>query len=142
MVECPQGDCDQTYYIIGDIHGRLDALDCIVDEIHRDMEIHRIKDATTITLGDYVDRGPDSCAVIDRLVRNPFPSRYIALRGNHEWMLSAFLYDPSIAHQWRQFGGLETLRSYGVAVDQVMVGKGYDESATALRARIPPAHLS
>jgi serine/threonine protein phosphatase 1 len=62
--------------------------------------------------------------------------RYVALRGNHERMLETFLSDPSAASQWRQLGGLETLHSYGVPVDQVMIGRGYDEAAAALRASI------
>jgi len=134
-------ESDHSLYIIGDIHGRLDALDAIISAIRRDMEAHSVEDATTVTLGDYVDRGPASQAVLARLFANPFPTPHVALRGNHEQMLEAFLSDPSVAHQWRQLGGLETLHSYGVAVDRVMIGKGFDAAAAALRAAIPSEHL-
>jgi serine/threonine protein phosphatase 1 len=132
----PEPEFDQTLYVVGDIHGRLEPLDQIVDAIGRDVTSHNVKSATAVTVGDYVDRGPDSRTVLDRLARNPFPMRYVALRGNHERMLETFLSDPSAASQWRQLGGLETLHSYGVPVDQVMIGRGYDEAAAALRASI------
>jgi serine/threonine protein phosphatase 1 len=137
----PEEDIDQTLYLVGDIHGRLEPLDQIIDAIRRDMKSHDVKSATTVTLGDYVDRCTESRAVLERLARNPFPMPHVALRGNHERMLETFLADPSAANQWRQLGGLETLHSYGVPVDQVMVGRGFDEAAAALRASIPQEHL-
>src|ERR1022692_4667080 len=100
-------------YIVGDIHGRSDLLDRIVDEIHRDIERYGYRECLTITLGDYVDRGPDSRGVLDRLSRNPFPTNYVALRGNHEVLFESFLHDCSGADIWRQQGGLETMHSYG-----------------------------
>ena len=75
---------DIRLYIIGDIHGRSDLLDQTVNEIHRDIEKHGWRENLTITLGDYVDRGPDSRGVLERLASNPFPGQYIALKGNHE----------------------------------------------------------
>ncbi len=134
-------DPPHAFYLVGDIHGRLDALDRIADAIASDMSTHGVVNATTITLGDYVDRGPHSRSVLDRLARNPFSTPYIALRGNHEWMLERFLADPSVALQWRHLGGLETLHSYDVAVDRVMLGKGFDEAAERLRAAMPAQHL-
>ena len=128
-------------YVIGDIHGRSDLLDRIVAAISDDLAGHPIEDCLTVTLGDYIDRGPDSRGVLDRLIRNPFPTEYVALKGNHELMLETFLRDRSIADQWRRFGALETLTSYGVAVDRLMLGRDYDEAADALEAALPQAHL-
>jgi hypothetical protein len=96
-------------YIIGDIHGRADLLDKIVDEISADVDKHGSDNCFTITLGDYVDRGPDSRGVIDRLVRNPFPTRYIALSGNHEVLFEDYLRSSEIGDTWRRLGGLETI---------------------------------
>ena len=110
-------------YVIGDIHGRSDLLDRIVAAISDDLAGQPIEDCLTVTLGDYIDRGPDSRGVLERLIRNPFPTEYVALKGNHELMLETFLRDPSVADQWRRFGALETLTSYGVAVDRLMLGK-------------------
>ena len=64
-------------YLIGDIHGRSDLLDRTVDHISRDLDANPISDCMTVTLGDYVDRGPDSCGVLDRLVRNLFPTDFV-----------------------------------------------------------------
>src|SRR4029078_9120317 len=108
-------------YIIGDIHGRSDLLDELVGKIRDDMASHDAADCLTITLGDYVDRGPDSRRGMERLSRNPFPTPYVGVKWNHEPMLERFMPDPSIAHQWRRFGGLETLHSYGVPIKDVMV---------------------
>jgi Calcineurin-like phosphoesterase len=127
-------------YIIGDIHGCSDLLDQMVEVIHRDIEKHGWRESLTITLGDYVDRGSDSRGVLERLVRNPFPSRYIALKGNHEALFESFMRDGSDADIWLRFGGLETLHSYGVPVSEVMVGKGAKEAARALNLVVPKVH--
>jgi serine/threonine protein phosphatase 1 len=79
--------------------------------------------------------------VLDRLARNPFPIRHIALKGNHEALLETFLRDPTIADDWRRLGGLETLHSYGVPVAAMMMGRNYQEAADALRVAIPPEHV-
>src|SRR5262245_45677899 len=94
-------------YAIGDIHGHAGLLARMVDEIAQDMSRRPTANALTVTLGDYVDRGPDSRGVIDMLAGNPFGMPYVALRGNHETVFEEFLRDPSIADYWRQLGGLE-----------------------------------
>jgi serine/threonine protein phosphatase 1 len=132
---------DVRLYVIGDIHGRSDLLDRIVDEIYRDMEKYKGGECLTVTLGDYVDRGPDSRGVLDRLVRNPFPTDYIALKGNHEVLFETFLRDPSTGANWRRLGGLETLASYGIPMSELMLGKGFDDAVHALRAAVPKEHL-
>jgi serine/threonine protein phosphatase 1 len=45
-------------YVIGDIHGRSDLLDRMVDQISRDLDASPSGDCMTVTLGDYMDRGP------------------------------------------------------------------------------------
>jgi serine/threonine protein phosphatase 1 len=129
-------------YVIGDIHGRSDLLDRIIDEISRDLAAAPVADCLTVTLGDYVDRGPDSRGVLDRLARNPFPTEFVALKGNHEALLAAFLTDPSVVDHWRRLGGLETLHSYGVPVGALMIGKDYAQAADALKAAMPQAHVA
>lgn len=127
-------------YVIGDIHGRRDLLDRMVSEIERDVADQNIAECVTVTLGDYVDRGPHSRGVLDRLSGNPFPTRYIALRGNHEELFETFLTDPKIGPGWREVGGLETLHSYGVPVRDLMLGKNYEQASTALIAALPSSH--
>ncbi len=122
-------------YVIGDIHGRLDLLERAIAAIGRDVGRHGAA-ALTVTVGDYIDRGPDSRGVIERLAENPFPTPYVALKGNHESFLEAFLADPATGLHWRLQGGDETLLSYGVAVDL-----SDEEAADLLRAALPPGHL-
>ncbi len=122
-------------YVIGDIHGRLDLLERAIAAIGRDVERHGPA-ALTVTVGDYIDRGPDSCRVIDRLAANPFPTPYVALKGNHETFLEAFLADPTTGPHWRLQGGDETLLSYGVPAQL-----SDEEAAKRLRTLLPLLHL-
>ncbi len=129
-------------YAIGDIHGRADLLDRMIEAIARDLAQRPTQGALTVTVGDYVDRGPDSRGVIERLTRNPFPTPFVALRGNHEAIFEEFLRDPSIGDYWRGLGGLETLHSYGIDVAPLLRRKGYEEAAAALRAALPQSHVT
>ncbi|MCP1845582.1 serine/threonine protein phosphatase 1 [Bradyrhizobium sp. USDA 4524] len=133
---------DNRLYVIGDIHGRSDLLDKIADLIRQDLADRPVADAFTITLGDYVDRGPDSRGVLDRLTRNTFPTPYVPLKGNHEEMLQLFLVDPEIGADWRRWGGLETIQSYGVSASTLMIGKGFEQTSRAFRAAVPDEHLA
>ena len=117
-------DCSRVY-VIGDIHGRSDLLDRMVVQISRDLEMNPVSGSVTITLGDYMDRGPDSRGVLERLARNPFPTDFVALKGNHEALFEAFLQDPMVAEHWRRLGGLETLHSYGMPVGDLMMSTNY-----------------
>lgn len=101
-------------YAVGDIHGRIDLLDSMLARIDADLARSPCSDPIEVFLGDYIDRGPASCAVIDRLIERRRSRRAICLRGNHETYLSAFLEAPETLRQWRRFGGIETLMSYGL----------------------------
>jgi len=90
-----------------------------------------------VLLGDYIDRGPESAGVIDWILAAGLPASYVALRGNHEETLLNFLDDEEVLEDWRRFGGLETLVSYGIDVKDVMRGKGYADAQSALRERLP-----
>ncbi|MEJ2373895.1 MAG: metallophosphoesterase family protein [Pseudolabrys sp.] len=128
----------QRIYAIGDIHGRLDLLERAIAAIARDVAEHGPA-ALTVTVGDYIDRGPASRGVIDLLAQDPFAAPLVALKGNHEDMLEAFLADPAVGPHWLDNGGLATLRSYGVDLR----GQGRADFAAArdaLRAALPPAH--
>jgi serine/threonine protein phosphatase 1 len=131
----------QRLYVIGDIHGRADLLDRIAEKIRHDTEKNPVGETLTVTLGDYVDRGPNSRGVLDRLIQNPFPGPYIALKGNHEELLETFMAVPEVGAAWRKLGGLETLHSYRVPVASLMLGKGFAEASRALREALPEEHL-
>jgi serine/threonine protein phosphatase 1 len=135
------GSDPRRLYVIGDIHGCASLLDHLIDAIASDLGDMPGDECLTVTLGDYIDRGPASNSVLDRLAINPFPTPYVGLKGNHEALLEAFLNDPERADDWRQCGGLETLHSYGVDVTSVMRGRNYETAARALEAAMPPAHV-
>jgi serine/threonine protein phosphatase 1 len=126
-------------YAIGDIHGRLDLLDGLAEQIRADL-VSAPPEVMTIFLGDYVDRGPASAGVLDRLSRGDFPTPIYALRGNHEDVVMRFLDDETVLESWRRFGGIETLRSYGVDVTEAIRGAGYDLARKSLLTRMPPEH--
>ncbi len=91
---------------IGDVHGCLAALDTLLGfvELRPDDEL--------IFLGDYIDRGPDSRGVIERVIELCAHQKLVALRGNHEaWLLRA-QFEPSWFGSWQGVGGEETLASY------------------------------
>ena len=67
-----------------------------------------------VTIGDYVDKGPDSKAVIDRLLSGVGTGwNLIALKGNHDAMMVDALRDPSKMAAWLAKGGDAALASYG-----------------------------
>ncbi|MBO9557449.1 MAG: serine/threonine protein phosphatase [Caulobacter sp.] len=135
-------------YAIGDVHGHLDLLDQLLDTIVGDAAGSAPDRAPVLILvGDYVDRGPDSRGVLDRLIAlseataggKHFETRF--LLGNHEQTLLAFLDSPEGGPAWMEFGGGETLASYGVTRP---AGRGDAESWNAVqaefRAKFPPRH--
>ncbi|MCB9873624.1 MAG: serine/threonine protein phosphatase [Planctomycetaceae bacterium] len=92
---------------IGDIHGCSIALAALIDAI--DLQ----PDDTLVTLGDYVDKGVDSKAVLDFLIKLETRCQLISLIGNHDAvMLGAIDYQLSI-EEWKSIGGTATLQSYG-----------------------------
>ena len=94
-----------------------------------------------VMLGDYIDRGPKSAAVLDWLCAAP-PEGFerLALAGNHEVLMLDFIADPRPDSRWLQFGGVDTLMSYGIAPDAFMRARAR-ERASMLDASIPPEHL-
>jgi len=69
-------------------------------------------DDTVITLGDYIDRGPDSRSVLDFLIEFGKTHKLIPLRGNHEIMMLDSRDKKSWLHSWLRYGGEATLLSY------------------------------
>lgn len=91
---------------IGDVHGCAYALEALLQAVAPTRE------DLLVTLGDYVDRGLDSAAVLNRLVRLAETHRLVALRGNHEQMMMAARHDEADLSIWLSLGGEATLMSY------------------------------
>ncbi len=96
---------------IGDIHGCIRALRELLDYVGLQ------SDDTVVTLGDYVDRGPDSRAVLDLAIELGESCTHIPLRGNHEIMMLDARQKESWLRPWLQYGGDATLRSYSPSPD-------------------------
>src|SRR3954470_13748102 len=92
---------------IGDVHGCADALAALLDAVAPDPA------DTVVMLGDYVDRGPDSRRVLDRLVALAGRCKLVPLLGNHDELLLDALADLDALPRWLKLGGTDTLRSYG-----------------------------
>jgi serine/threonine protein phosphatase 1 len=96
-------------YVIPDIHGRFDLLDEGLAEINA-----RGDAGIILTIGDYVDKGPESKQVIDRLLSGVAEGwSLVALKGNHDAMMVEALRDPSKMAGWIAKGGDTALASYG-----------------------------
>ena len=95
---------------IGDIHGFSGALETLLGMLNPDED-------RLVLLGDYIDRGPDSRGVLERLIELSQNPNHIFLRGNHDnWMLRARTEkDWLLSWLGAGVGGKETLRSYGAA---------------------------
>lgn len=102
---------DNPFFAVGDIHGHATLLDDILARIGPK------RDDRIVFLGDYIDRGPASFAVLKKLfaLSQDRPDRIVCLMGNHERMMLDFIDDPlGVGVQWLRCGGRETLASFGV----------------------------
>ena len=101
-------------YAIGDIHGRADLLESLLLQIDEDCRLYPSRRPIVVFIGDYIDRGPASREVLDLLLGYERTKETIFLRGNHETFVHRFLSKPAVLDEWRLYGGLETLVSYGL----------------------------
>jgi serine/threonine protein phosphatase 1 len=129
-------------YAVGDVHGRLDALNALVAAIHEDTKT--AEHPVLIMLGDYVDRGPASRQVIERLIElesDPhLETRFI--RGNHDETMLRFVTEPTVGTSWCSFGGAETLQSYGVQAPTMGDDtEAWEAASAAFAAAIPSGHV-
>ncbi|WP_347311633.1 metallophosphoesterase [Defluviimonas sp. SAOS-178_SWC] len=136
-------------YAIGDIHGHLDKLEAAHSLIAADRAENGDREAPVVHIGDLVDRGPDSCGVIDYLLRGiAGRAPWVVLKGNHDRMFANFLVDPD-SHDpglreglhWTdpRLGGGTTLASYGVAGTGERLLFDLHEEAVAA---VPEAHVA
>jgi serine/threonine protein phosphatase 1 len=131
---------DRILFAVGDVHGRDDLLATLIDAIGR--EAGDGKPTTAIFLGDYIDRGPSARQVIDRLIGLAEETRFetVFLRGNHEQFLLDLIDGREDGATWLEYGGVETLASYGARVGAADAADPA-RLAAVVRAAVPESHV-
>ncbi len=103
----PRERPQERTFVISDIHGCSTALDLMLNELSP------CRDDVVVTLGDYVDRGPDSRGVLDCLLKLETQTQLIPLLGNHEILMLDARDQIINAEAWFSVGGRQTMESYG-----------------------------
>ncbi len=128
-------------YAVGDVHGNDDLLGELIGKIEADIASRKAAEVTIVFLGDLIDRGPQSCQVVERLRRyRPLGVRVEFLTGNHEEVLLRILNgEGNLVKDWLRFGGAQCARSYGLSSSNL--GEMHpDQVIAALRSAIPSEH--
>lgn len=103
-------------YAIGDIHGRLDLLEELLEKVALDNAARGPARTAIVFLGDLIDRGPQSAEVIERLRKyRPSFAKTVFLMGNHEEVLLRVMAgEMEVLSDWLKFGGAQCVQSYGI----------------------------
>ena len=134
---------DCVIWAVGDIHGRSDLVDRLIQAIRADLTAAEASRKVVVFLGDYIDRGLDSKGVLNQLCNlaaDPgLEVRFI--RGNHEDRMEAFLQDPQVGPSWCDYGGRDTLVSYGVNPPPMRGDmQAWVDASRALGESLPDSH--
>jgi serine/threonine protein phosphatase 1 len=138
-IQYPKTPENTRIYAIGDVHGRRDLFDQLLQHIAEDAKDDQGRQHILVMLGDYIDRGPDSRGVLDRLedLRSGewLPGFTVhLLKGNHEDCMMSFLANMD-SRTWLACGGAQALRSYGLDPKQPP-----QTLSKALLKALPKAH--
>nr|WP_314465905.1 metallophosphoesterase [uncultured Novosphingobium sp.] len=132
----PQLPIGQRIYAIGDIHGRLDLFERLIEAIERDDAQRNSAHSLVILLGDLIDRGPDSAGVLARARQWARERDVEFIQGNHEEMLLVSRDKLDAFRSFLKFGGRETILSYGMD-PQFVMDADLDELQRAAMEAIP-----
>ncbi|MBO6945352.1 metallophosphoesterase family protein [Altererythrobacter sp.] len=108
----------ERYYVIGDIHGRLDLFDALIEAIESEISEQPEATVKVVLLGDLIDRGPDSAGVIKRAMRWKDTREVRILAGNHEEMFLQSFDDQEVLRHFLKHGGRETILSFGLSIKE------------------------
>ena len=92
-------DSDTRVIYVGDIHGEYDLLKRSL----MTLGFNQYEDLL-VSVGDLIDRGPDSLKVLDLFVRGD-PEHFVSVRGNHEQFLVDCKFSLSSNMDWYANGG-------------------------------------
>lgn len=131
-------------YAIGDIHGRNDLLQALLAQIDADDAARGTADTQIIFLGDLVDRGPESAAVIETAMALKASGRKVRfLAGNHEevFVKACRERDIKTLRFFLKIGGDATLQSYPITRAEY-IDLDLEQLAERLETLVPEAHLA
>ncbi|WOF45300.1 metallophosphoesterase [Sphingopyxis indica] len=133
----------QRVYAIGDIHGRDDLFEQIIDRIRDDSAKRGPTHVTLILLGDLVDRGAQSAAVVERAMnlRTEFPDTRLLIGNHEECFLAALTGDVRRVRYFMRIGGDATVRSYWQD-DTSFAAATFEQVAERLPQIVPPDHVN
>jgi serine/threonine protein phosphatase 1 len=129
-------------YAVGDVHGCLDPLLALEDKIREDASLREGR-KLIVMLGDYIDRGPNSAAVLYHLnAAPPVGFDRICLRGNHDDAFLDYLEGDPAGDWFLDHGAENTLRSYGIDIDAHGPFSASNFALRqAVRAAVPAGHV-
>lgn len=135
----PEG---QRVYAIGDIHGRDDLFEELIDLIRADNAARSPARVTLILLGDLVDRGPGSADVVERAIRlqGEFDDMRLLIGNHEECFLAALTGDVRRLRYFMRIGGEATVRSYWDS-DTSLTEASFEDVAEQLPSMVPQAHV-
>ena len=128
----PAVPAGERYYVVGDIHGRLDLFEALIEAIESDISESGDIEVKVVLLGDLIDRGPQSAGVIKRTMQWQESRNVRILAGNHEEMFLQSFDDIEVLRHFLKHGGRETILSFDLPM------KEYRKLAIEeLHARLP-----
>jgi predicted MPP superfamily phosphohydrolase len=127
-------------YAVSDVHGCADLLRTVFAAIDHHLARARPAHSLHVFLGDYIDRGPASRQTIDLLIERSRRHESIFLKGNHEAFLFEVLRDAGRLEAWKDYGGFQTLMSYGLTPSLKPDRDEQHELVRALRLVMPDQH--
>lgn len=132
-------------YAVGDIHGEAVLLDRLIEEIRLDARGSLDRNNKLVFIGDYIDRGPSSFEVMERVMAGFDGFETVCIRGNHEQAMLELCrkHNKAMGKDWlaKSFGGAHTLKSYGIKPRTVRSALHSSRKLAKVLEPIPTTHL-
>ncbi|RIX53703.1 serine/threonine protein phosphatase [Paenibacillus nanensis] len=118
--------------MISDIHGCIEPFNRLLAKVQYTPGQDQL-----ILLGDYVDKGPASQEVVERVMQLVHQDEAVALRGNHDQRLVDFVRgnDAQVRSKFAQHGGLPALQSYCGMTETILTEEMMDEAKSIIEER-------